>query len=228
MANSQYIRASYLSREIESVELFIEADKLHVIQVSLERFLEKWTEKSVTRLEIPRQFEKRRKLINFTQWVNRFALTTAGILTLNGHPKIGGSISVFYPLIELLISFFKEKIEKRSSIWGDFLKDSKNIVNEFDRLLTITESIRSLSLGKLNNVSKKLNDKVYDFLKEYDKNQDRKIDIFELKIGKFVKDLKEKWGAEKAKKMQGMVRGIQILQKEVINYRRSLYAPGSQ
>ena len=228
MTNSQYIKNSYLDKKIESIELFIEADKLHSIQVSFERFLEKWTEKNVVNLEIPKQFEKRKKLINFTQWVNRFSLAGGGILTLNDHPKIGGSISILYPLVELLISFLREKIERRSNLWEGFFRDSERLANELDRLLTITDSIRSLPLVKLNSISKKLNDKVYDFLKEYDENQDRKIDISELKIDKFVKDLKKKWSAEKEKKIREIVRKMKVLQKEVISYRRCLYIQGTK
>lgn len=222
MANSQCTKESNLSKEIESMELFIEADKLHAISVSLERFLEKWTKRKLIELEFPQQFEKRRELINFAQWVNRFVLSSAGVLSLTGHPKIGGSVSIFYPLIELLISFFKEKIEKKNRSWGEFFKDSENLANNFDKLSAITESIKSLSLGKLNNTSEKLNDKIYDFLKEYDKNEDKKIEVSELKIGKFVKDLKEKWAKGKEKKLRGIVRAVQVLQRGVFNYRRRL------
>jgi len=41
MVKSQPAKSPYLSKEIESVELFLETDKLHAVQVSLERFLEK-------------------------------------------------------------------------------------------------------------------------------------------------------------------------------------------
>ena len=213
----------HFSKGIESIELFIKADKLHSIQVSLERFLEKWTKKNVTDLEVPKKFKNRKKVINFAQWVNRFALTSAGVLTLNGHPKIGGSISVFYPLIELFISSLKEKIEKKDSKWGDFFRDSESLANRLNSLLAITDSIKNLSLGEINNASEKLNDKVYDFLKEYDKNQDKRIDISELKIGKFVKDLKKKWGTEKEKKMREIAWEVQTLHQEVVNYRHRLY-----
>jgi hypothetical protein len=221
MINSQYIKSD-LSKEIESVELFIKSDKLHTIQVSLERFFEKWTKKNLIELEVPQQFEKRRKLTNFAQWINRFALTSAGILTLTGHPKIGGSVSIFYPLIELLISFFKEKIEEKGRNWGEFFKDSENLGNKLDRLLAINESIKSISSGNLNIASKKLNDKIYDFLKEYDKNKDKKIEVSELKINKFARDLKENWRKGKEKNLQEIVQAIKVLQKEVFNYRRHL------
>ena len=209
------------------MELFLETDKLHSVQVSLERFLEKWSKKNVKGLEIPQHFARRRQLLNFAQWVNRFALTTAGVLSLTGHSKIGGSISVFYPLVELLISFFKEKIENKSRKWENFCKDSENIANELDRLSAIIESIRTLSLGNLNNISEELSDKIYEFLKEYDKNRNRKIEVSELKIGEFVKDLKEKWGIEKESKMWEIVRTIQVLQRKTTIYHRRLYAQGN-
>lgn len=227
MVKSQPIKNSYLSKEIESMELFLETDKLHSVQVSLERFLEKWSKKNVKELEMPQHFAQHRQLLNFTQWVNRFALTTAGVLSLTGHSKIGGSISVFYPLVELLISFFKEKIENKSRKWEKFFKDSENIANELDRLSAIIESIRTLSLGNLNNISEELSDKIYEFLKEYDKNRNQKIEVSELKIGEFVKGLKEKWGIEKESKMWEIVRAIQVLQRKTTIYHRRLYAQGN-
>lgn len=223
MVKSQPAKNSYLSKEIESVELFLETDKLHAVQVSLERFLEKWTKKDIKELETPRHFARRRRLLNFAQWINRFALTTAGVLSLTGHSRIGGSISVFYPLVELLISFFKEKIENKNRKWGEFFKDSEGLANELDRLSSITESIRTLSLGDLNNVSEELNDKVYDFLKEYDENKNRKIEVSELKIGKFMKDLKTKWETEKESKLLKIVQAIQVLQRKATIYHRRLY-----
>lgn len=211
-----------LTQEIESVKLFIEADKIHVILVSLERFLEKWTKKKLIELETPGNFEKHKKIINFTQWVNRFALAGGGVLTLTGYPKIGGVISIFYPLIELLISFLKEKIEKKGREWEEFFKDSENLENDLDKLLTINEFIKSFSLGKLNNASEKLGDKIYNFLKEYDKNKNKKIEVSELKISKFVRDLKKNWGKAKEKKMREIMRAIEVLQREIISYRHHL------
>ena len=175
-----------LAQEVESVKLFIEVDKIHVILVSLERFLEKWTKKKLIELETPRNFEKHKKIINFTQWINRFALAGGGILTLTGYPKIGGIISIFYPLVELLISFLKERIEKKSREWGEFFKDSENLGNDLDKLLSINEFIKRFSSGKLNSASEKLDDKIYNFLKEYDKNKNKKIEVSELKISKFA------------------------------------------
>jgi hypothetical protein len=67
MAKLQSIKNSYLSKEIESVELFLETDKLHAVQVSLERFLEKYPKKNLKRLETPRHFAHRRRLLNFAQ-----------------------------------------------------------------------------------------------------------------------------------------------------------------
>ena len=61
MVKSQPAKSSYLSKEIESVELFLETDKLHAVQVSLERFLEKWTKKNVKELETPQHFARRRR-----------------------------------------------------------------------------------------------------------------------------------------------------------------------
>jgi hypothetical protein len=67
MVKPQSVKNSYLSKEIESVELFLETDKLHAVQVSLERFLEKYPKKSLKRLEMPRHFARRRQLLNIAQ-----------------------------------------------------------------------------------------------------------------------------------------------------------------
>jgi len=39
-----------------------------------------------------------------------------------------------------------------------------------------------------------LDDKIYDFLKEYDKNKDKKISVSELEIKRFTRDLRKNWG----------------------------------
>ncbi len=65
-----------------------------------------------------------------------------------------------------------------------------------DKLSFIQRSIEKF-LGKWTNYLQKIEEKIYDFLKEYDENQDGRIEVSELKIDKFAWDL----------------------QKEMINYR---------
>jgi hypothetical protein len=111
---------------------------------------------------------------------------------LTGDQKIGGTISIFYPLIDLLVITRKEKIEGEKRNWEEFVKDSEKLGNNLVELTEITESIRSFSLEMPNKFLERLNDKIYNLLKEYDINKDEKVDFFELKIDKFAQDLKLK------------------------------------
>lgn len=200
-----------------SLELFIETDKLHSVKRSMEKFLNKWTKRKLNKLQIPQQFEKYRKSFIALQWVNRFTLAGAGVLTLNGYQKIGGTISIFFPLVDLLGLTLRDRNEMKKREWEEFVKDTEGLGNDFDELTTIVNSIKSK-----NFPSEKLNDKIYNFLKDYDKNEDRVIDVYELEIEKFARDLKRNWKIGKEREMRKIIWEIQNLQKEVINYQHRL------
>ena len=52
-------------------------------------------------------------------------------------------------------------------------------------------SVKNFSSGKMNKALENLNDKIYNFLKEYDKNRDGKISVSELEIKRFAQDLRK-------------------------------------
>jgi hypothetical protein len=62
-----------------------------------------------------------------------------------------------------------------------------------DELLIIIDSLQNFPLSKpAQQKLKSLKDKMYDFLKEYDKNSNQKIDITELEIKQFAEDLRKR------------------------------------
>jgi len=223
MVKSQNIIKKQTKKDINdsNLKLFIETDKLHNIKRNIEKFLNKWSENKLSNLQFPYQFEKYRKSFIFLQWTNRFALCGAGILTLNGYQKLGGTISIFFPLVDLLTLTLRDKSEEKKRYWKDFIKDCEKLSNNFDELTNIIKPIRNFSSEILKNPSNKLNDKVYKFLEKYDKNKDRIIEVHELRIDEFAWDLKKNWIKWKEKKLKEVVWEIQNLQKEVIKFQNN-------
>lgn len=212
------------------IELFIETDRLRDVQRSIERFLEKWTKKRLAELEVPWQIEKQKKTINFFRWANRFVAVGSGVLSLIGYPRLGGVIGIFCPLIEAFCWGLKDKNDDKRKKWGELVEDSERLGNDFDKLAAAIESVKNFSLEKFKKTLESLGEKMYNFLREYDKNQDKRIDISELKIDQFALDLKQKWESNnkktkkvgKGKILKKIVWEIQNLQKEVANYRYGL------
>ncbi|CAG8528624.1 2421_t:CDS:2 [Ambispora gerdemannii] len=78
-----------------------------------DQFLQKEILKGLSKLEVFQQFERREKAIVFARWVNRFIAVGASFLALTGHPKIGGGIGLFCPLVEALCFDFYIKNEAK-------------------------------------------------------------------------------------------------------------------
>jgi len=128
MIDSQPIIKKHPKKVINNhVELFIETDKLHSIKRNLEKFLNKWSKKKLNELCFPQQFEKDRKSFITLQWANRFALASAGVLSLNGYQKVGGTISIFFPLVDLLTLTLKDKSEVKKSVEKTLLRTLKTL-----------------------------------------------------------------------------------------------------
>jgi hypothetical protein len=208
--------------KIGAQELFFQADKLSIVHRSIEKFLDKLTKEKQTELALPRRFKKYENFANISQWITRFMAASGGVLSLTGRPIIGGIINVFSPLIGALISYFKEKNEERKRKWDEFVKDCENLRENLDRLVIMIGSVKNFSSRKMNQALENLNDKIYDFLKEYDKNKDKKISVSELEIKRFAQDLRKNWGkksnneSEKEKGLREIMSAIQNLQSEMI------------
>jgi len=194
-------------------------DKLSFIQRSIEKFLEKWTKKKLKRLKSFQQFEEQEKVINFARWVNRFAAVGASFLSLTGHPKIGGGIGLSCPLIEALFFDFYAKNEAKKREWREFVNDCENLGDNLDRLTLIIQTLKDslTDRPKLNNYSQRINEKIYDFLKEYDENQDGRVDVTELKIDKFAWNLKKEWGEENIKKKKIVSKSTKKEKKKILS-----------
>ena len=83
-------------------------------------------------------------------------------------------------------------------------------------------SVKSFSSRKISEAMENLNDKIYNFLKEYDKNKDKKISVSELEVEKFAQDLRKSWReknnneSKKEKGLKEIMFAIQNLQNEMI------------
>ncbi|CAI2196904.1 12247_t:CDS:2, partial [Funneliformis geosporum] len=68
------------------------------------------------------------------------------------------------------------------------LLDCEGLGDNLDALNLAIESLKNSLTGKLKlaNYLKEIGEKIYEFLKEYDKNRDGRIDVPELKIDKFA------------------------------------------
>src|SRR6185312_4880128 len=70
----------------------------------------------------------------------------------------------------------KNEAKKRER--GEFVKGCELLGDNLDRLTLIIQTLKDHSdnQSKLSNHLQKIDKKIYDFLKKYDKNQDRRID----------------------------------------------------
>ena len=203
-------------------ELFFQTDKLSIVHRNIEKFLDKLTKEKQTELVPPHRFKKNENLVNAAQWTIRFAAASGGVLSLTGRPIIGGIINIFCPLLGALISYFKEKSEEKKRKWDDFVRDCENLRENLDRLIIMIGSVKNFSSGKISKAFENLNDKIYNFLREYDQNRDRKISVSELEIKRFAQDLRKNWAkkinheSKKEKGLREIMSAIQNLQNEII------------
>lgn len=104
---------------------------------------------------------------------------------------MGGSISTFFPIFGALILFLRNKNETQKQKWENFVNASEKLGENLDELLIIIDSLQNFLLSKeARQELENLKNKMYDFLKEYDKDNNQKIDIAELKIKQFAYDLR--------------------------------------
>ncbi|CAG8447342.1 9417_t:CDS:2 [Racocetra fulgida] len=116
----------------------------------------------------------------------RGTAVTGGILAATVNPILGGVLAAVSPVVE---------------------------INNFNELLGTLKRIAGGELGEVNKKLDELNNKVKEFLQDYDKDGNREIDLDEL-INERMKFNKE------LDKIEAIERAIKALEKEVIKYKK--------
>jgi hypothetical protein len=93
------------------------------------------------------------------------------------------------------------------------LVDADNFLDNFHELVGILRQIKVGQLGAINEKFKDLQEKVYNFLSQYDEDGNEEIDINEL-INERIKFNKE------LDKLEEIVNSIKELEKKVIDYKQ--------
>ncbi|CAG8616223.1 10337_t:CDS:2, partial [Cetraspora pellucida] len=117
--------------------------------------------------------------------LTRGTAVTGGILAAT-NPILGGVLAAVSPVVE---------------------------INNFNELLGTLKRIAGGELGEVNKKLDELNNKVKEFLQDYDKDGNREIDLDEL-INERMKFNKE------LDKIEAIERAIKALEKEVIKYKK--------
>lgn len=216
-------------KQNEMIAKIIPLERLYVIRGNLKQFFTKWAKKDkdnqteLSKLQSPEQYSKFRYL-GGVKWIARSTAVTGGILALTDNPVIGGSLAAASPLIDTIASQIEEDYYlKREDKWKEFLVDADTFLDNYNELSGILSQFEKSSKlkGKVNKAIKELNEKVGKFLKIYDKDNNKEIDINELttKRDKLIEDLNKGKDSE----VQGMVDTIKELEKAIVEYRKFSY-----
>jgi hypothetical protein len=148
-------------------------------------------------------------------------------LALSDNASLGGIFATTFPLLEIVSSRIEEQFyNAKEKKWEDFIEDAKNFLDNYHELLGILKTIRTGEVGEVNGVLKDLNDKVYGFANEYDKDGNGSVDIFELieeeNRKKLAQDLDNNESLERGGENQlgNIILAIQKLEEVIINYRQ--------
>lgn len=212
-----------------STVLVIPLERLFVIRGNLKQFLKKWGSEDnqtgqtqLSQLKDPEQFS-RFKYLSVVGYLSTTASVAGGSLTLigtslgsNDYTTAGGVITLVSPLIGAASSQFKTSLyDERNKKWTEFLDNTDTFLDNFNELLGIIRGVKFSKWGKVNKTLQELNKEVNEFLNVYDKNDDREIDIDELRIErpKFSKQLD---------KVEKIVDAIRALEKVIIDYKQGI------
>jgi hypothetical protein len=210
------------AEERRIITLLIPVDKLYTIRRGMDKFLGRWNN-GLKDLQWVERY-KFKEIINTIQWANRGVLVASGVQLIRGDSSMSDWTTLISPFVEVFISNLEEKYETNKLKQTIFADDSENIWDNYSELKDILDPdwITLLSEGNIKKDLKDLIDKIDDFWKKYDTNQDKKIDDEELKLAKedFPKKWQNNW-AEKKAELEAIKEAIEKLRAEVSNYRKS-------
>lgn len=233
----------------------IPLERLFVIRSNIKKYIDKWgkeenyswyelsswkqTKKEIalSRLQNPNDYSKSWWTITGIQWTNRATLVVGGGLVLIGqsdtsdpnsqlYTQIGGVIAIVGPFVETVTSYVNDQIyDAKQKKWDEFISDTENLLDNYHELLGILEQVKVSELGKVNEALNDLRTKTQLFLKRYDKDENRAIDISELIEGRreLATDLNKEKKESNTSQLNNIVLAIKILEGEVINCRQGVW-----
>ena len=185
---------------------------------------------ALSRLQNPDDFSKSWWTITGIQWTNRASLIAGGSLVLVGqsdtenpnsqlYTQIGGVIAIASPFVETITSYINDQIyETKQSKWDEFLTDASTFLDNYHELMGILKQFEKSSKlkGKVNKTIGELNEKLEAFLKIYDDDGNKEIDIDELTTEreKLVGDFE---------KLRELIDSLKKLEEAVVEYRKFSY-----
>jgi hypothetical protein len=216
----------WLKNQRNSVATTVPLERLYVIRGNLMRFLNKWGTKpdskisEVTKLQNPQEISTYWYVGESSQWISRVTAVTGGILAATTNPVLGGILAATSPVVEVFSTQLKERLyEEKEKKWDAYSEDLEDLLNNYHELLGIIETIVIGEKGEVNTALQELKDTIEAFLKRYDEDKNRMIDIEELKteVGKnrFAEDLDKK-----NNHLQRIIDTIEDVKTEVINYHK--------
>ena len=190
----------------------------------------------LSKLEHPNDFSKQWLLTAGIQWVNRATSVVGGGLLLVGqsdttdsnsqlYTQTGGLIAIVAPFIETVTSYINDQVyEAKQRRWDEFISDTANLLDNYHELLGIIEQIKVNELGEVNEALNELRKKTQIFLKRYDKDENRAIDISELidEREALATDLSKDKEENNSSQLNNIVLAIKTLEGEVINCRQGV------
>jgi Leucine-rich repeat (LRR) protein len=183
-----------------------------------------WEKTELGKLQTPEQYSKYR-YFGGIKWVARGTAVAGGILSLTGQPVIGGSLATTSPFIDATASYFEENYyQKREEKWKEFLNDADMFLDNYHELFAITKSIKSSERGRINETFKDLKEKVDNFLKEYDQEDENEEKNEEIDLGELIakrKNLAQELTKEKDQsKLWEIMNVTKKLENQVTAYRQ--------
>lgn len=217
------------NKQNSMIASIIQLERLYVIRGNIKQFLKKWGIKKdgspseLSKLHSLEELWKHRWTIYGTQFIGRGAAVAGAALTFRDYSAIGGGILGIYPFSELAVSRLEKSLEIKESKWKEFLADADTFLDNYNELQGILSQFKidELKEGAVNTSLKVLDKKIDEFLKIYDQDDNKEIDIEELKEkrSKLTQDLNKE-----DNKIQEIIDAINKLEDAIIEYRKSSYS----
>lgn len=220
------------AEERRIITLLIPVEKLATAQRDIKKFLANWNKDKLDKIKSLSILRKYKLSIGTVQWAGRVSSVVGGSLLLVGtqngneyYTTAGGVIAIVSPFIEV-VAFQLEKnvYENNREKWREFTQASDRLLDTYWELDEILKKIPEEPIkGEVKIALRNLKEKIHNFLEEYDKNKDGKIDEEEWEIAKkqFTQDLKNNW-SERKSQIKEIQETTEKLEQEVSGYRQQL------
>jgi len=170
----------------KDIDNFFALNRFSEIQKNIKRFFGGYSNQEIAKLKDPQQIKKQTDFLYLLKWAGRVVSLSGSALTLTDHGIIGGIVTMAYPFVDFGISEWETNfIKSNESKWESFIKDSKDLWNDYQELRDVLEFSEVFCIDKS---AKDLIDRIDELGKKM-----KDSETMQKKLGKKMKDSGTAW-----------------------------------